>query len=123
MSLFVEAEESSDRSVMYSASAFVRSAHKDVHQLRRRAIAGKKAHQLDVRVDADHTSLISRTEEAKMKKTWGWGQGGLKGSNCKDSCKDNTAGKSYTSFWSWRKKGEKGKGGRAGSSSAHSNKK
>ena len=71
MALFVEAEESSDRSAMYSAAAFLRSAHEDVRQLRRRAVAGKKAHQLDARVDADHNSLFSKSEEEKLKKTWG----------------------------------------------------
>ena len=94
-----------------------------MRQLRQRAIAGKKAHQLDTRADADHTSLFTKTEEAKMEKTWGRGRGGLKGSSYKDSSKDNTGGRSYSSFWTWRKKGRKGKGGRARSSSAHSNKK
>ena len=65
--------------------------------MRRRSIDGKKAHQLDARVDAEHTSLFSKTEEAKMKKTWGRGQGGLRGSKYKDSSKDNAGGKSYSS--------------------------
>ena len=106
MSLFVEAEESGDRSAMYCAAAFLRAAHKDVRQLRRRAIAGKKAHQLDTPVDADHTSLFSKTEEAKKKKTCGRGRSGLKGSNYKDSSKDNTS-KSYSFFRSWGSKGGK----------------
>ena len=33
MALFVEAEESNNRSAMYSAAAFLGSAHKDVRQL------------------------------------------------------------------------------------------
>ena len=91
--------------------------------MRRRPIAGKKVRQLDARVDADHTSLFSKNTEAKMKKTGDPGRGGLKGSNYKDSSKDNTGGKSYRSFRICMKKGRKGKGGRARSSSAHSNKK
>lgn len=121
MALFVEAEESNDRSASYSAAAFLRSAHEDVRQMRRRNVAGKKAHQLDARVDADQASLFSKSEEAKLKKTWGRGRGGGKGNNVNNSSKDNTGGKS-SSFRSWGKKGGKGKG-RARSSSAHSFKK
>ena len=69
MALFVEAEESNDRSASYSAAAFLRLAHEDVRQLRRHNVAGKKAHQLDARVDADQTSLFSKSEEAKLRKT------------------------------------------------------
>ena len=64
MALFVEAEELNDRSASYSAAAFLRSEHEDVRQLRQRNVAGKKADQLDARVDADQTSLFSKSEEA-----------------------------------------------------------
>ena len=59
MSLFLEAEESSDGLSMCCAAAFLRSAHEDVRQLRRRAIAGKKAHKLEACVNAYQTSLFS----------------------------------------------------------------
>ena len=95
MALFVEAEEWNDRSASYCAAAFLSSAHEDVRQLRRRNVAGKKAHQLDARVDADQTSLFSKSEEAKLRKTWGQGRGGGKWNNVNNNTsKDNTGGRS-----------------------------
>ena len=90
--------------------------------MRRRNVAGKKAHQLEAHVYADQTSLVSKSEEAKLRKTWGQGRGGGKWNNVNNNTsKDNTGGKS-SSYRSWGKKGGKGKGC-ARSSSAQSFKK
>ena len=69
--MFLEAEESNDRSASYSAAAFLRSAHKEVRQSRRCTVAGTNAHQLKARVDADQTRLFSKSGEGKLSKTWG----------------------------------------------------
>ena len=51
MLCFVNAEEEEDKADRYVGAAFLRSAHEDLPQMRRRGAAGRKAHALDPRPD------------------------------------------------------------------------
>ena len=79
MLCFVNAEEEEDNADRYIGAAFLRSAHEDLLQMRRRGAAGHKAHALNPRPDDPRESLFTPEEEKKMR---GRGrQGGGTGSN------------------------------------------
>ena len=67
MICFVNAKEEEDNADGYVGAAFLRSAHQDLLQMRRRGAAGRKAHALDPRPDDPHESLFTPEEEKKMR--------------------------------------------------------
>ena len=79
MLCFVNAEEEEDNADCSVGGAFLRSAHDDLLQMRRRGAAGHKAHALDPCPDDPRQSLVPPEEEKKLR---GRGrQGGGAGSN------------------------------------------
>ena len=67
MLCFVNAEEEEENTDRYVGAAFLRSAHEEILQMRRRGAAGRKAHALDPRPDDLRESLFSQEEEKKMR--------------------------------------------------------
>ena len=59
MLCFVNAEEEEDNADRYVGAAFLRSAHEDLLQMRRRGAAGRKAHALDPHPDDPRESLFT----------------------------------------------------------------
>ena len=66
MLCFVDAEEGEYNVERYAGTAFLRSAHGDLLQMRRRGAAGRKSHALDPRPDEPRERLSSPEEEKKM---------------------------------------------------------
>ena len=67
----VTAMKLDDKSPMIRAAACIRSSWKDLHQQRRRLLAGKATYQLEARADEDRPRLLSKDEEAKIRRPRG----------------------------------------------------
>ena len=86
MLCFIKAEEDEDNADRYVGAAFLRSAHEDLLQMRRRGAAGRKAQALDPRPDDPRESLFTLEEEKKMRGRGRQGGGaGFNGTANRDS--------------------------------------
>jgi hypothetical protein len=120
MLCFVNAEEEADKTDRYVGAAFLRSAHEDLLQLRRKSAAGRKAYVLEPRADDPRESLFTSDEEKKMK-GGGRGRGGGNNNNSSGN-KDKGQGQQGRKGGNQDRSQRKGKGFRGRSSSASSRK-
>ena len=67
MLCFVNTKEEENNADRYVGAAFLRSAHEELLQMRRRGAAGHKAHALDPRPDGPRESLFTPDGEKKMR--------------------------------------------------------
>ena len=118
MLCFVNAEEEADKTDRYVGAAFLRSAHEDLLQLRRKSAAGRKAYVLEPRADDPRESLFTSDEEKKIKAR---GRGGG-GNNNNSGNKDKGQGQQGRKGGNQDRPQRKGKGFRGRSSSASSRK-
>ena len=117
MLCFVNAEEQDDKADRYVGAAFLRSAHEDIHQLRRKGAAGRRAHMLDQRQDDPREPLFTSDEEKKLKS--GRGKGGGSGNSNKGKQQGERKGGGSDDRTTSRGKG-KGARGRSHSASSRS---